>query len=929
MNRRLGSFAAVVAATAVLAAVAGATHRAAASPFAPSDSVWAATPLELVAGDTPVNEVSDAALEAGAAVLGTAPGIVLVDAPFATWGDLASVEGVELRRPLDVDIRPERAVEAGYGPTTGEAVTITLADAWHDAGFDGTGVKVGVIDYFDTKFWDVAEHGPLPVGGTTARCFDQGSDCTNEFFDGNDLGGEDHGVAVVEIIRDMAPGAEIYLGQAATAADYEDLVEWFASVGVEVVSRSLGSRFDGPGDGRGTLDEIVEYAVSLGMTWVNSGGNSGEDQYYRHAVRMIGDRVAFGPEGADTYLQMRGCIALAGMRWAGDWDLPADERTDYDLYVWDAPTGSPELGSLIASSTRRQTQGATPLELVPGAHCPASGRSVYLEVRLTAGSPAGDVLEILDYEDGMSKYTQAAHSAAVSVVDSALPGVVSVGAIDPPGSSTIAPYSSQGPTNDGRVAPQVVAPAGFDSTVYGESFSGTSASAPVVAGAAALFVGVGAATDPTSLGHLLRSSTVDRGASGPDTVYGYGELRLPDPPAPGLDTTPSRYVSLAAPVRFLDTRTSSPAGPAELIGSTWPGEVRRLPVVGTGGVPGSGVTSVAVNVVTVQPDRRSYVQVLPLMHSTLGGYSNLNADTAGQNRANFAIIPVASDGTIALYSTAGGDLIVDVLGYFERADAAVAAGRFVELPAAQRLLDTRTSGSRTPVASGATLAVPTPSVADLAEVAALVVTVTAVSPTSVGWLQAYPTDQPDVIGRTSTVNTSAGSNAAGTAIVPIGSGGVGIRTYFSNGGNAHIVVDAIGYFTSSAAAADTSGRFVAVTPDRAYDSRTVGGMLGLGTTVVVDASAAPAVSIPADARGVVWNMAMVEAQRRGYATVWAADQPQPATSSLNWSYQGEIRAAAVISAVDNGRVRVLLGEQGDPLGSAVGHLIADVFGYFT
>ena len=38
----------------------------------------------------------------------------------------------------------------------------------------------------------------------------QGRDTrTGEFFDSDDLGGEDDGVAVVEIIRDMAPGAQI------------------------------------------------------------------------------------------------------------------------------------------------------------------------------------------------------------------------------------------------------------------------------------------------------------------------------------------------------------------------------------------------------------------------------------------------------------------------------------------------------------------------------------------------------------------------------------------------------------------------------------------------------------------------------------------------------------------------------------------------
>src|SRR5690606_460393 len=442
------------------------------------------------------------------------------------------------------------------------------------------------------------------------------------------------------------------------------------------------------------------------------------------------------------------------------------------------------------------------------------------------------------------------------------------------------------------------------STVYGESFSGTSAAAPVVAGAAALFLHAGLAHDATSLGDLIRNSTVDRGDIGPDTSYGYGELRLPEPPPPPIAELPSRYVPLAVPSRVLDTRPATAVGPPELTGPTWAGEIRRLPIAEVAGVP-AGVTSVALNIVSVRPDRRSFVQALPVWQSAVGGYSNLNADAAGQNRANFAIVPLAADGTIGLYTTAVGHLVVDVLGGFEPADGPVAAGRFVELPAAQRLLDTR-SGGGSPVASGTTLSVPNPNGIALGEVAALVVTVTAVRPSSAGWLQAFPAARPGVIGTTSTVNTSAGSTAASTAIVPVGGdghagGGVAVHTSSSDGGTGHVIVDAIGYITNESATISDAGRYVPVGPARAFDSRSSGGPLVDGQTIVVDAATAQGVDVPDGARGVMWNLTVVNATRRGFGTAWAATAPQPTTSVLNWSVAGEVRAAAAITAVSSGR----------------------------
>jgi len=869
-------------------------------------------------------------------VLGDAPGVLLVEIPLHAKQRLLEAVDGEVRTPVPVDMRPppaeSRVPVQSFGPTAGAQVEVTNAEAWHLAGIDGSGVKIGVIDFFDVAGkWNVDEHGPLPVAGVNARCLDGGFDCTNEFFDGVFVPGDEHGVAVVEVIRDMAPGADIFLGQASTLSDYSALVDWFVANGVQVINRSLGSRYDGPGDGRGALDEVAADAVAGGILWVNSAGNNGQNHYYRGVVQLNGsNQVVFDPSGTDPFLPFTNCAALGGVRWANDWDKPAADRTDYDIFLWESPTGNPATETLVDSSIRDQRNGAPPIELLSDTYCPSFGNTLYLEVRWLGGSITGDVLEVLDYGDGIAAYTQAASSAAVSIVDSDERGVIAVGAVDPPSGGVIGGYSSQGPTNDGDLAPDVSAPSGFFSSIYGETFSGTSASSPVVAGAAALMIDANLAATPDSLGDLIRNTTLDRGAAGPDNVYGHGEFRLPAPPDPtGVNTAPSRFVALDTPARLLDTRPETATGPPDLIGKVWQGETLDLPIVGGGGIPATGVTAVVVNLVTVAPDQASFLQAFPTGQATLGGFSTLNADAAGQVRSNMAVVPIGDDGSISIYSIGDGHVIVDVLGWFEATSGPVAAGRFVELPAGERLVDTRIDTPIGPLRTNDVLAVPMPTGADPSQISSLVVTVTSTAATDPGWIQAFPASRPDAIAKTSTINVDAGSTVANTAIVPIDTGGIAITGFFAGGGSSHVIVDAIGYITSSAAPPAAAGRYVSVNPNRAFDSRNGTGALSDAQVVEVDASDALGVSIPADASAVVWNVAVVQATRPGFLRGWPAGQVEPTTSSLNWTLPGETRAGAAVTAVDGGRAEFRIEDGSANLPGPVGHLIADVFGYFT
>jgi hypothetical protein len=101
---------------------------------------------------------------------------------------------------------------------------------------------------------------------------------------------------------------------------------------------------------------------------------------------------------------------------------------------------------------------------------------------------------------------------------------IAVGAVDPGG--ILASFSSPGPTRDGRIKPDVVAQGLLVATLswmYADNiagFTGTSASAPLVAGAAALILQKNPDWSPIDVRDALRA-TASR-ADSPDNDYGWG-----------------------------------------------------------------------------------------------------------------------------------------------------------------------------------------------------------------------------------------------------------------------------------------------------------------------------------------------------------------------------------------------------------------------
>jgi len=421
-----------------------------------------------------------------------------------------------------------------------QGVEITGAIDFHNAGFTGAGVKVAVIDSGFKDLREAQVSGDLPYNITTVDFTDTG--IATEYL---------HGTACAEIVHDMAPQAELHLLKVSDESHIYDALDYCIDEDIDIISLSLSTFGSGPGDGTGYLDTLVDQARANGILVVASAGNYASGRHWEGVFTDLYDddnvhefisgdpesfynAIAAVPDWDDDGNPETNEVTIL-MRW-DDWPF-AD--IDYDMYLFDYDTGE-----LVDYSNALQDGSQPPFEIIVGDVEGSEDDEYYyaLIVAKKDGEPVGKELEL--YLGGTSafvpfyKYSTAIATSSSSIGEPAdAESVLAVGAINYMNWYTGPQegFSSQGPTNawgvsSARIKPDISGPDSVTTSTYGESsFFGTSASAPHVAGAAALILSMYPDWSPDQLQSYIESNAIDMGETGKDNIYGRGRLNVPVP----------------------------------------------------------------------------------------------------------------------------------------------------------------------------------------------------------------------------------------------------------------------------------------------------------------------------------------------------------------------------------------------------------------
>jgi hypothetical protein len=392
-----------------------------------------------------------------------------------------------------------------------------------------------------------------------------------------------------------------------------------------------------------------------------------------------------------------------------------------------------------------------------------------------------------------------------------------------------------------------------------------------------------------------------------------------------------------APFRICDTRPAGGGVAANQCNAVGEGPIgsdtsRALTVDGLGGVPGSGVHAVVLNVTAIAPSLKTFLTLYPAGGSR-PGTSNVNPNV-NQTVANLVEVAVGTGGQIELFNDQGTiNVAVDVEGYVS------STGSDFNAVAPSRICDTRAAGGGvpanqcntgglSPIAQGGTLTFNVHTATDgvpAIGVTAVVFNLTAINPSSFTVLTAY--EQGTTRPNASNLNLNANTAVPNRVIVPVSAGGE--VTLWNSLGSVNVAVDVNGYFSS------TGAQFTALTPARicntqngnVNDAGCSKGLIPAGSSlnIAVDGiDGVPPLTGPHTPTAVVINVTAVNATTGTFVTVYPGPvgAAAPNASDLNEPTFEPVTNLVVVEVGSDGTINLF-----NDLGNV--NLIVDVFGYYS
>ena len=396
------------------------------------------------------------------------------------------------------------------GSVTSEGDSVLKADlARAQAETDGSGVKVGVISDGIDHLASAAASGDLPADVTVLS---------------NTVGG-DEGTAMLEIVHDLAPGADLYFHDCGSnVVAFNQAIDDLIAAGCTVVCDDISWITQPFFEDGAVADHVKELVEENEVVYATSAGNAAR-RHYQGPFTNDGEDFHDFSAGTSAYKDLYVHIPVGGQVIVVlEWNDPfGTSGNDYDVYLT-----SLDYQTEYAYSTAVQSGTQDPLEAFAYVNSGTSAIDASILVH-AYDDPSPRTLEVYVYSSGGAyNYTNNIVTADSIMGQAAVPGVLACGAVGADTPDAIESFSSRGPVTmigETRAKPDVCATDGVSVTGAGgfsNPFYGTSASSPHVAAVAALVQSKYPALTASEVRRRIVDASADLGASGFDSVYGNG-----------------------------------------------------------------------------------------------------------------------------------------------------------------------------------------------------------------------------------------------------------------------------------------------------------------------------------------------------------------------------------------------------------------------